>query len=556
MRKRVLFYLFAGCFAFQGIALHAEEAKITTSANHKSASDQVKVLREERYDRMPYLDRGYIRSEIRPEKIEQKNQFISAKDKKNLDELVARAIAVHTPARAAEERVALAKRRILAAVRGLFPEASLKLENRTGELSDQEFNNKNYRVTLRQPVFRGGILWNTLLQEKAGLEAAQKEYKAVIEDLVNDVAAAYFEYNRAVQVLTGQEQIINEMKRYVNISQEKYKAEIVSEIENLNAQSLYSQLQYDHETSKQELELAKLDLQKFLDLSLNDTVTTRSIYQVDQLLKVQKTSDDAKAAGDPNEVYEFESGRKVPAVGDLMDLAYGHRAELQVEAAKLESARYEERVRWGEMIPHADVVLEFGKLGEAFNTQDTNPGLRQEFRVLLDFNWNAAGNKINYTYESDQRAPSVTQFQSGTGSITRRNTVTFGVLDGLKEWADIKEAEVAKLDQVVQLEKTEKEVIYDVKQAYFDYQKARIRVKSSLQRVDYRRRLAELAKFRLGKNEVQVSEYLQAEIDFLQELTTLHKALADYFTAKAKLNHSIGIRNYFSVEELHGHTTT
>ena len=131
--------------------------------------------------------------------------------------------------------------------------------------------------------------------------------------------------------------------------------------------------------------------------------------------------------------------------------------------------------------------------------------------------------------------------------------MSVGLFDGLSEYAAIKEAEVARLDEITQLEKTEKEVVHDVKQSFFDFQKARIRVKSTLQRVTYRRRLAGLNKHKLEKNEIQISEYLQSEIDAMQEMGNLQKALADYYTAKAKLNNAIGIRNYFSlVEESHG----
>ena len=127
-----------------------------------------------------------------------------------------------------------------------------------------------------------------------------------------------------------------------------------------------------------------------------------------------------------------------------------------------------------------------------------------------------------------------------------------GLLDGLDKLADAKEAEVAKLDQIVALEKAEKEVIQEVKQTFFDFQKARIQVQSSLQRVDYRERLAHLAEHRLGQNDIQISEYMQAEIDLLREKTELHKALKDYFTAKAKLNRAVGMHALLTIEELHG----
>lgn len=533
-------------------------------AQKDPAVTEVDVLRHERETKMPYLDRGFIRSEINIPKIKDKKDFLAGNEK-TLQDLVKRATLVYTPARAARERVSLARRRILVALRTLFPEASFELGDRSGDLSDSAFNSTNYRFRFKQPIFRGGALWNTLLQEKAGLEAAEKEYDAAIADVISEVAAAYFEYNRAKQVSESQEKAVDAMLRYTEISEKKYKEDIISEIERLNVQSISSQARYDLETSLQELELAKLELQKMLGLDLDDDFKVSAGYDLQALLNKSGSEDaeplkDSKAPeteavpGAPEEKreYSFGDAEKKLALNELVDMSYANRPELRVEAAKLQSARLEERIRHGKFLPQADATLEFGKLGEAFDELDLTPSMEREFRFMLEFNWNVGGNKVGYTYDNTQSAPTVSQFQGGSGSNTRRNALSFGLLDSLKDFADAKEAEVLKLDQVTQLEKKEKEVIQDVKKSYFDYQKAKIQVNSSLQRVDYRRRLLQLSKHKLEKNEVQISEYLQSEVDVLGELTTLHKALADYYTAKARLNHAVGVRNYLPLEETHG----
>lgn len=515
------------------------EASITMDLALK---DQVKRLREARQRQMPYLSKDAIREKININKLQSRQQF-TAQGSKSLDDLLERAVQVHTPALASRERIALAKRRILGAVRSLAPEAGFEYGLKKGTLSGDPYTSQNYKITLSQPIFRGGVLWNTLLQEKAGLESAQKEYISVIEDLINEVTTAYLEYNRASQVVQQQKKTLKILRHYVDISKQKYSAQIISEIENLNVESLYSLNQYDHETSKQELELAKLDLQRYLDIDLDAPVETKPIYSLDDFVK---PAADKKDGG-----YDIDKGNPSSDLAELVDLAYQHRSRLQVESSKLDSARLQEKIRLGEFMPKLDMSIDFGKLGESFKVIRQDPGLREEFRLLLEMTWNIGGSTAAWTYENDEKAPTVSAFQGGAGTLTRRNSFSIGLLDGLTDWVSIKEAEVAKLDQIAQLEKTEKEVIRDVKQAYFDYQKAKIRVKSSIQRYNYRKRLSAYSKHRLGKNEIQVSEYLQAEIDVLTETTTLHKALADYYTAKAKLNHSVGIRNYFPLKEFH-----
>jgi outer membrane protein TolC len=126
--------------------------------------------------------------------------------------------------------------------------------------------------------------------------------------------------------------------------------------------------------------------------------------------------------------------------------------------------------------------------------------------------------------------------------------MTFGVLDGLDAFVNVKQAEVDKLNQVVELEKAEKQVLQDVKQAYYDYQKSLIQLNSTVKRLEYRRRLRDFAEHRLSKKEVELSEYLQAESDLVREKAELHKALKEYFTAKAALNHAVGIQDFFGME--------
>lgn len=502
-----------------------------------SVKDRVQDLRWQRQQQMPYLDLAFIRSAIDEDQVAATDLFISEGDK-GLEEVLDRAASIHVPVRAARERISLSHRKVLVALRNLLPEAAFEWQEQDGKLSGSPFNSQTYKFEFRQPLFRGGALWNALLREKVGVEAARREYDAVIGDLINDVSAAYFEYHRAIQVAAGQARVAGKVEQFAAISERKFTEELSSEIEHLNVQSLASQVQYDYETAKQEVEIARVELQQFLDLDIDAELRIRELYDVEALL----------AGGS----YDLKEAKAMPELPELVDLAYQNRPELRVESARLESSRFEEKVRSAELMPQADLVFEFGKTGEALDVNSVNPSLRRDYRLQLELNWNALGNTVGYEYENEENAPSVTQFQQGSGSEVKRHLVRAGVLDGLQDLVDAKEAEADRLDQIVELEQKEKEVILDVKQAYFDYQKAKIQVQSSVQRVNYRRRLGTLAQFRLEKNEIQISEFLQAEIDLLQELGTLHQALADYFKAKARMNRAIGIPGYFPIEERYG----
>ncbi|MDP3921465.1 MAG: TolC family protein [Candidatus Omnitrophota bacterium] len=579
MKFKVLFFIGISVCAFAYVGIAAEDAFLATAdadllpqhtyEHHEVAKsilttphdettrqairERVRALRVERHEAMPYLDRNIIRASISKETIARKAAFLDRGQKK-LDDLVGRAVEIYTPARASHERVSLGRRRIMAAVRELMPELNFEYEDRDGKLSGTEFNSRGYHFTFTQPLFRGGILWNTLLQERANLKAAEREYDRVIGDLVRDVAQAYFEYNRTLQITADQADAISRMERFDNISERKFDEELISEIEHLNVQSLYSQMKYDYETAKQELELAKLDVQNYLGLEFEDDLWVSPLYDIDALIAGDATEEarDTDAGWTEETSEAYAATEAIPDLEELVDLAYQHRPELQVESARLAAAIFEQRVRWGELLPHADLVVEFGRVGEANDVNSVTPEWKLEYRLFLEMSWNMAGSTINYQHETDEQAPSQTQFQGGTGTETKRNTVTLNLFDGLDAFVEAKEAEADKLDQIVELENAEKEVVQDVKQGYYDYQKARIQVKSTLKRLDYRGRLVHLMKHRLDGNEIQISEYMQAEIDYFQEKSELHGALKDYFAAKAALNRAVGIRNHLPIEDTYG----
>lgn len=551
--KKTIFLLSGILFLSVPSASAAEEAMAAPSMapdqlTKQDIRAQVKTLRQERVEQMPYLDRSYIRADINEDSVRQKIQF-AANSGGSLEDLIVRAVETHTPAKAAKERIVLARRRIMVAMRQLFPEMNAKFQHRDGTISSTPFNSTNYRFVFRQPVFRGGILWNRLLQERAGLETAEKEFDRVLGDLVKDLSEAYFEYQRTLATVNKRKAVLEKTSQQVEYSEQKWQQQITSEIEHLNAQSLAGQMKFDYESALQEMELAKLELQRFLGLESDAPLEIQKIYELETLISREEEN---SGPADAQKISEVEQA-KIPSLDELVDLAYQNRPELQVESSKLQSARLEEKIRWGEFIPHADVQLEFGKLGEAFDAVSLDPKLRKEFRLVVEMNWNMVGNNVNYTFENDSRAPSVSSFDNfGARSATTRNSVSMGFLDGLKAFADTKQAEVERLDQIVQLENAEKQVVRDVKQAYYGYQRAVIQVKSSLQRVRYRNKLVSLALHRLGKNEIQISEYLQAEMDLLREEADAHTALKDYFTSKAEINRAVGIRDFLPIEETYG----
>lgn len=503
---------------------------------------EVGRLREKRKTQFKSLPMSHIKKSITPQSILNKEQFLGTQNK-NLGLVLDRAVKVHVPAQVALERMTLARFRIAKAVREFFPEANFEGTVEKGELSGSKFNSKRWKFKFKQPVFRGGVLWNTLLLEWSNLEISKRDYGRVISDLVADVSTAYFEYERARNVLRERTELFETVKEQKRVSDEKHAANLIAEIEKLNTDSLYSQAQYDLETAQQELEVAELDLQKFLNLEPQDPVNVNALYDLNTL-HVEGLKETVKVKGlDGPAKFENDLER-------LVELSYQNRPDLQVESSKLKATQFAYRVALGKQLPQLDAIMEVGKLAEAFNSDTESPTYRGEFKVGMEASYNLGGNTVKYNLDREKHAPSVTQFQSGQGSKTLSNTFSVGLLDDLNQFSSIIEAKVSSLEQVVELEKTERDAIREVKEAYFNFNKSLIQVESTFKRMKYRDRLAQLAKHRLETNEIQISEFLQAEMDLTEERALVYKALSDFFSSQAQLNKAVGIQDYITVEAL------
>lgn len=504
---------------------------------------EVKTLRKERKEQFKHLTWDHINRMINVDTVKAKHQFIEYHDK-TLRDVVTRAVDVSVPADIAKERMTLAKFRIAKAVRDFLPEASLDADVKEGSLSAPAFTSDHWRMKFRIPVFRGGVLWNSLFLEMANLETAKREYDQAVSDLIADVSEGYFEYERAQNVMRDQETLMKKAEEQKKISDQKYEAKIISEIEKLNSDSLYSQAKYDLETAQQEVEIAKLELLKYLNLQQDDPIAVTSLYRLEDF-KVESLKKGSVI-----------TGKSESDLNHLIELAYQNRSDLQVEASKLKATQYAYRVVLGQRLPQFDMLVEFGELAEAFIVDTEDPNHQHEFRFGMEMTWPLLGNTLKYTYDHDQRAPSVTQFQGGTGTRTRSNAFSAQLLDDMGQFSTMIDAKIDNLEQIVELEKTERDVIREVKEAYFNFNKALIQVESSHTRMGYRERLAKLAKHRLDQNEIQISEYIQAEMDYTEERGLLYKALSEFFVSKAKLNKAIGIKDYLPVQALHVESRT
>jgi len=521
------------------------ELEIEIKSDKEALKDEVKRLRREKKEKFEILTNDFIRQIVTEKGITTKKNFLRP-GARTLLECIQQAEDVSVAVKTAKERVKLGRQRVITALRGLFPAVNLEMEESGNSLSGDASSSSAYHFRFEQPVFHGFNLWHTFQQEQANMRGSEAEYDALRVDAVSQVSEAYLEAIRAKAVVQDKIKLSKIVQREVEIGQKKYDAGIVSEIEYLNVESQFSQVELDVEQANQDYELALLDLQRFLGLELTDKIELEPLYDYQSVIDQVRTVIESQSGGKsglPDSSGFQESLEK------YMRLAYDNRPDLKQEVYRLRSNIMAKRAAMGNLLPQLDVTLEFGELAEAFKDDADDPPHIPEWQALMELSWNIGGSTATYQIDHDENAPSVSQFQSGAGSVTNSHTFTFALLDNLRDVYSVREAEIEMLEQFVAVEDTEREMIREVKEAFFNYKGAEVQLKSRVKQLVYREKLAKLNKHKVSVREAESSEYLQAEIDLSSEKEQFHAVMADYYGARVELNRATGVPDLMPVEQ-------
>ena len=474
-----------------------------------------------------------------------------------LDDCVQTAIKKHLPLIIATDKISLAKRKLIKAVRDLFPSFNLYYEHDVGwklfkddpDPTDavdgsQRFRSEKIQYALSQPLFSGGTRLNQVKAERAQLNVSKTEYKKIFYDLTIEVARSYFNLMKAKTVRAYKNELQDVVAHMISVSSEKMDAGLISEIEHLNVQSLQSQIQHDYEAAKEDFELALVNFKKVLHLDLDEFVNIvpfdgAAINRIKLQINEQSRSD---------MVSEDEQAKKLD---EFIKLAYQNRPEFKIQKYKVEAATWREKVAQGGWLPEVSFVGSLGRKAEAYKAFDNNPPWDDEHRIGIEVKWNFGGSTPQYVYDKHRQGVGVeaTEVSIGAdGYYDRKNIGGVSVLDGIDQFSKTKQAEIERKEALLELELSEKDIMSEVKESYYSYNRSLIQLKSIFKRLVYKEKLVQLARHRSEINEIQISEYIQAEIDRVRERESLYQAIVDHCLARASLNKAIGIRDYVSLE--------
>ncbi len=472
-----------------------------------------------------------------------------------IDDCMISASENHLPLIIAKEKISLAKRKLVKSVRELFPGIMLSYEHdrgfkiykddpdKTNNVNEsQQFRREKIRASFTQPIFKGGALWNQVKADRANLQAAKYEYRKVELDLMIEVVRAYLTLVSSKTTYEYKRKLYMKLKNLEAVSREKQEAQIISEVEHLNVTSQLSQLEHDVASAREDYELNLIEFKKVLHLDIDEPVSVDTLNSSFlNWLEDYINSEEIKKEDESSKLKELEK------------IAYENRPEFMIRKYKLTASKYEEKVANSGWLPQVNLIAEFGQKAEAYMSVDNNPPWDEEHRIGIEFKWNFGGNTARYNYDKNRQGTGVeaTDIDVGTdGYYDRVNNIGISVLDGLERFSVVKEAEIKKKESLLELDLAQKDIVSEVKEAYYAYNRALIKLKSVFKKIKYREKLVSLARHRSEINEIEISEYIQAELDLANENENLIKSVVDFFLSKVSLNRAIGKSDYLSLKDL------
>ena len=452
-----------------------------------------------------------------------KDLFVKGKGTLSLSQSQSIAIENSPQAKTAKEEVKLAMLKKRDAFRALFPNVKLKVSHTVGDvLEDVAFTEEVYGIEGEHPLYQGGRLMNAYKQSKVNVDLSEARYKKIEHELDYKAAEAYHNIVTAIMNIRLQQQLMKEAEPILRLAEKRHAAGLSTNLEILNVQSRYNQIQFQIATAQRDLALTRFKLQQAMGLDIsNDDV---DISEVDLEL--------------PFRVIDIN-------LYECLEAAANNHPDMLVNKFLVESNEYGEKIAKGKEGFRIDLTGFYGKADSYYNTEAKN--LQDDWNIGVKVSkpfWLATP---SYSFTKEKTSRKVGQTDR-TGTTVNAGEIAIFDKDAFAIGSEIEESKIAKQKAENDLIDTRRQSALSVKESYYNYQEAVIQVKNSLEKVRFHEEAVKVARVQSELNEALQSQLLESLIQLVDEKSVYIKALSDYNLAIIKLNNAIGIRDYFKID--------
>ena len=439
----------------------------------------------------------------------------SAPGKLTLQQCIEIAIENNLPLKTADKHIDLAKQKVLEATRRLLPDVSVKYEDLEGTDYSQgkPYKGETIAVEGKQSVFRGGEYMFILKQAKINLKIAEENKRKLKNELIASVKDAFHGLVRAKETINIQQEFLNESEGVNSSVSKQFLEGVCPELEYLDVQARYNQAYYQFISADEDLKLAKIILKQAIDLG------------PEQQIDIQ---------------YSLEYKRQEIDLKQCFSLALKNRPKVKVNELVKEYAALGKKLASSKGWPKIDIMGSYGESGEAFE-EDTLERAEEWYlgtKVKVPF----GGSTAEYNYTQEKRAPILS---AARGTESTIHSYRLNIFDDLKYFSGKKQAIIEFEEAENELKKTKKEVLLEVEENFYNYEKAIIQIDSATSKLKFQSKEVEINKLKRQLGGAADSQVMESLMKLAQEKFSYIQAVTSYFTAIANLNKAIGIADHF-----------
>jgi outer membrane protein TolC len=327
-------------------------------------------------------------------------------------------------------------------------------------------------LSLQQPIFTWGKIYNNYKQAKLSLEAARQELESVKQQAILDVTTSFYGVLLTEKFVKVAEMAVDQVQAHVKIAQDLVDAGTATNFDLLRAKVQLANTRSQLIRAKNGLKLSKDSFKNTVGMNLDTQINVRGelVYQP----------------------LELDLGR-------LIDSAMANRPEIK-------QLQFQERV------------------GEKFVSL-TKAGNKPSLALVGNYSWESYADTPGDVFDRDE--------WKNVWNVTL--ALELPIFDGLATRARVKQAKSGLRQIQIGMEQLEDGIGLEVRAAFFGFQESKELLKAQEETVQQAEESLRIANLRYENGMITNIELMDAELAFTQTQTNHFNALHDYVIAVAKL---------------------
>ncbi len=439
----------------------------------------------------------------------------------DLEEFVSVGLANYRPLEIAKMELKLSNQKLFESWRNFFPTVAARGSQSQGstlisptDLSTKaDFERKELGIELGQPIFQSGRVFYSQKQARAQRDAAELSLTKATQEAVFEVLRNLYTFLQTREALSIRKSLLEESAKIVDTTKKKRDIGISSDSEYLGVLSAGNQIEYKALSEEKDFEIARSRLMGALNVES---------IPVDVPINLEDLS-----------------AKKVPATNldldNLLALALSNRPEIKAAYLGKKIKEYARKTARGEYLMKVDASGFVGQSGAAFRGEPLT--MKDSYNVGLRGTLYFGGSSVSPQYSNEKSAPDL---GSNSRTETRAQSVSVGVLDSLGARSNYFQSQIEEEKAKEEFSSQRKQIVIEVKEAFYNYQRARIQIDTAKKELEYRKKEGAIAQTKDRLHQIEATQYLQSVSAVTESEVGIREAMAYYLTSLAALEKATG----------------